>query len=501
MRVLKSFFYRLRRRRKDWVIWLVFTGAIAFLFAVILNPQKLPISIATNETATKTRVVVMTDIGDDADDQQSMIRFLSYANEFDIEGITVTPLYRPGRPNSVAASMAIMESLLNAYGTVHSNLILHSSDFPTKAYLESVTKTGNHGLKFYTYGYESNIGDWIGEGNTPSGPEWVAQPKDSEASNLIVSSLEKNDPRPIWFLAWGGTYPLAQALYRIEHSGHSKTEIAAMKSKIRLYDIDKQDTTFPNYIQTNHKDIKIIASGITFNQIHTPNEPDHNYKDSNWVETNIRNNHGELGAKYPNYTGDVVGVKEGDSPTFLHLIPNGLNDPEKPDFGGWGGRYQLNTANGSQWYEDITDPSGLDMWGRRIESSIPQWRKQFQNDFAARMDWQTKSYAEANHNPTAAFNGELSKNVILQNISPGQTVTLSATGSSDPDGNSLSYNWFQYKKPGTYSGNLEVSNSNSSKASFVAPNAVGQTIHILLEVQDNGNPSLVSYRRIVYTIR
>ena len=501
MRVLKSFFYRLRRRRKDSVIWLVLTGAIAFLLVVIPNLQKSSLSTATNESATKTRVVVMTDIGDDPDDQQSMIRFFSYANNFDIEGITVTPLYRPGRPNSVAASMAIMNTLLNAYGSVYRNLTLHSSDFPTKAYLESVTKAGNHGLKFYTYGYESNINDWIGEGNTPSGPEWSAQPKDSEASKLIVSILEKKDSRPVWFLAWGGTYPLAQALYRIEHSGRSTAEIAAMKSKIRLYDIDKQDTTFPNYIQANHKDIKIIASGITFNQIHTPNEPDHSYKDNNWVETNIRNNHGELGAKYPNYTGDVLGVKEGDTPTFLYLIPNGLNDPERPDFGSWGGRYQLNTTNGSQWYEDITDPSGFDMWGRRIESSIPQWRKQFQNDFAARMDWQTKAYTEANHNPVAVFNGEPSKNVIFQNISPGQTVTLSATGSSDPDRDSLSYKWFQYQKPGTYSGSVAISNSTSSKASFVAPDAVGQTIHIILEVQDDGNPPLVSYRRVVYTIR
>ncbi len=511
---LKSLFSGFPVRRKHLVVSLMLMSAIAFLLVVIVNSQNSVLGTIHNllgspqiakkpalaSSAVKPRVVVMTDIGDDPDDQQSMVRFLSYANDFDIEGITVTPLYRPGRPNSVAASMAKMNALLNAYGKVYNNLILHDSTFPTQAYLESVTKTGNHGLKFYSYGYESNIWDWIGEGNTPAGPEWPAQPKDSEASKLIVSILQKDDPRPIWFFAWGGTYPLAQALYRIEKSGGNSAEIAKIKSKIRLYDIDKQDTTFPNYIQAYHKDIKIIASGITFNQIHTPKEPEHNYKDDKWVETNIRNNHGELGAEYPNYSGDVVGIKEGDSPTFIYLIPNGLSDPEHPDWGNWGGRYQLNTANGSQWYEDITDQSGINMWGRWVESSIPQWRKDFQNDFEARMDWHTKSYASANHNPIAAFDGNTSKQPIFLKISPGQTVTLSAAGSSDPDRNSLSYRWFQYEKPGTYNDRVAIRDATSMKASFVAPDAVGKTIHIILEVKDNGKPSLVSYRRIVCTI-
>ena len=37
--------------------------------------------------AQNPRLIVTTDIGQDPDDQQSMVRLLHYANEFDIEGI------------------------------------------------------------------------------------------------------------------------------------------------------------------------------------------------------------------------------------------------------------------------------------------------------------------------------------------------------------------------------------------------------------------------------
>src|SRR4028118_406262 len=151
MRVKKSYFFWRPKHRKNLFKWLALTSAIALSIGLIANTQEVIQGIKTKTNIfqnansstqapsfIKSRVVVMTDIGDDPDDQQSMVRFLSYANDFDIEGITVTPLYRPGRPNSVAASMAKMDNILNAYGTVHSNLVLHDPTFPAKDYLKSV---------------------------------------------------------------------------------------------------------------------------------------------------------------------------------------------------------------------------------------------------------------------------------------------------------------------------------------------------------------------------
>src|SRR5690606_41108864 len=39
----------------------------------------------------KVRLVVLTDIGGDPDDQMSMVRLMTYANHVDIEGLIATP--------------------------------------------------------------------------------------------------------------------------------------------------------------------------------------------------------------------------------------------------------------------------------------------------------------------------------------------------------------------------------------------------------------------------
>src|SRR3546814_20205391 len=69
-----------------------------------------------------------------------------------------------------------------------------------------------------------------------------------------------------------------------------------------------------------------------------------------WLATHIQQGHGPMGAGYP----DVAYGMEGDTPTFLGLIPNGLNAPERPDWGGWGGRYILRTPARNE-----TDPTGF----------------------------------------------------------------------------------------------------------------------------------------------
>src|SRR5690606_11828070 len=139
-----------------------------------------------------------------------------------------------------------------------------------------------------------------------------------------------------------------------------------------------------------------------------------------WLAEHIQQGHGPLGAAYP----DVAYGMEGDTPSFLNLIPNGLNTPERPDFGGWGGRYVLrvpkreemdvNGFNGGMVIEDEPRPIWTNSndvlkqylpgeYGRSVKlgersfddyrATVWRWRDAFQHDFAARMDWTTKPFA------------------------------------------------------------------------------------------------------------
>jgi hypothetical protein len=137
------------------------------------------------------------------------------------------------------------------------------------------------------------------------------------------------------------------------------------------------------------------------------------------------------------------------------------------------------------------------------QATIWRWREAYQHDFAARMDrCVADTYEKANHNPVAAFNNNKSKAVVNLTVKAKETVRLSAEGTYDPDGNKVSYRWFNYKEAGNYNGSINIKNDTSKKAYFVAPKVKSPcAIHIILEVKDNGKPSLYSYRRVIANIK
>ena len=83
---------------------------------------------------------------------------------------------------------------------------------------------------------------------------------------------------------------------------------------------------------------------------------------------------------------------------------------------------------------------------------------------------------------------------------PSQSVTLSAADSSDPDGNQIAYRWLQYVEAGSAS-RIEIKENEAATITFTAPNEPGKTLHVILELRDNGTPNLFAYRRIVVTIQ
>jgi hypothetical protein len=441
----------------------------------------------------KPRVIVLTDISNEPDDEESLVRFLVYSNEYDVEGLIATTsvwLKDKVRPERIQERVA-------AYGQVRDNLLKHASGYPTPEHLGSVVKAGRP-----EFGLEG-----VGEG------------KGSEGSRHIIEVVDKPDQRPAWVCIWGGANCLAQALWDVKYT-RSAAELDAFVAKLRVYTISDQDNsgrwmriTFPNlfYIVSpssvdNQEYPRATWTGISGDRLYQ-NGAMHKFDlvDNPWLEKNIINGHGPLGALYPR----LKYIMEGDTPTFFSLINNGLGSHISPLYGGWGGRYVLHQAYGETrpiWTnardsrDTVVAENGISYTSD--QATIWRWREAYQHDFAARMDWCTvDTFAKANHNPIAGFQGDTSKAVARLRVASGQRVNLSAAGTRDPDGNGVSYRWFVYKEAGTSRGDIRIEDAASPQAWFVAPQVTAPvSLHVILEVWDDGQPRLCSYRRIIVTM-
>ena len=454
---------------------------------------------ADSPAEVKSRVIVLTDFYKDPDDKQSMIRILTYANEFDIEGLIATSLaYGDGQVHP-----EWIEDLIDEYGKVLGNLRKHERpgfEYPSVAKLKNVVKEGAHVIrklegrgKGFPVPYPEGARD---SRSCEPALKWIGPDRDTAASNHIISVVDKRDSRPAWVIVWGGSMDLAQALWRVRHD-RSAAETADFVSKLRLYQISWQDTGAV-WIWEQFPQLFMIQTSDALRGMYIQGDPA--YENQAWVDENVKNGHGALGAQYPK-AGRTDGVKEGDTPSFLYLLARGLSDPEHPDWGCWGGRFMAYGA-GTNFYVDARDrhPRASNAAAER-QWTVGRWNQQRNQDFAARMDWCVRDYANTNHNPVAHLNRDGDTNVLHMTVAPGQTVSLSADGSSDPDGDSLSYSWWQYREAGSCDGPVAMDGATTKNASFTAPSIdSSSTIHVILEVTDNGSPSLTSYRRLVVTV-
>ncbi len=443
----------------------------------------------------KRRIVILTDISNEPDDQMSLVRFLTYADEFDVEGlIATTSCWRRNHPD-----INTIRAVIDAYAQVEDNLKRHSPDYPSADYLRSVAKSGVNG-----YGMNA-----------------ASQQLDNEGIRHIVSVLEKNDPRPVWFCAWGGGNTLGGAVMKLQRE-HPQ-DAARLAAKIRGYEIALQDDGWA-YIAKQYPETFLISARLLWKGISrtTPrfNAWSESWGGNNevfsaaWITRHIQRGHGPLGEQYPS----AVYLWEGDTPSFLYLIPNGLNYPDHADYGGWGGRFEakrkrnIRSGTGNNTVDRLLDrhrdycvySDAKDAWshkGKRFRNeyaTIFRWREDFQWDFAARMDRCVKPFAQVNHAPRPTVNGDHTRRLLRIIAKPGAVLLLDASGSSDPDKHGLSYRWWVYPEPGSYRGPVAVQNSKTAKATVRVPgDAAGKDFHVILTVTDNGNPPLRAYRRVV----
>lgn len=180
----------------------------------------------------KPRVFVLTDIENEPDDAMSMVRFLVYSNQYDIEGLTATTSIH--QQNRIASQR--IQKIVNAYAEVRDNLEKNESGFPTAEFVLSKITEG-----LPEYGLNA-----VGEG------------KDSPASEKLIQVVDKNDERPLWVTVWGGPNVLAQALWKVRKT-RSAEELAAFVSKLRVYTISDQDDSGP-WIRKEFPDLFYIVS-------------------------------------------------------------------------------------------------------------------------------------------------------------------------------------------------------------------------------------------------
>ena len=115
-------------------------------------------------------------------------------------------------------------------------------------------------------------------------------------------------------------------------------------------------------------------------------------------------------------------------------------------------------------------------------------------------------FKQANHNPVGALNGDLSKRIVEFTGKPGETITLSAKGSTDPDGNALNSQWMIYSEAGTFRGEAKLTATQGEETQLTLPNLgrrspESPTLHVILTIEDDGEQSLVAYRRAVVKIK
>jgi hypothetical protein len=477
-----------------------------------VDAQPLPPGHVDDFTG-KPRVVVLTDMGNEPDDQMSFVRLLLYSNELDLEGlIATTSTWQKDK-----VQPETMRALIAAYGEVRPNLLRHAPGWPDAASLDARVASGQPGY-----------------GMAVTGPD-----KMSPGAEAIVRAADRPDPRPLWVSVWGGANTLAQALLNVRAT-RPPADVARFVAGLRVYAISDQDDAGP-WIRREFPTLFYIVqpsgpdSGEYLYATWTGISGDVYYRNgagadsttvtNEWLDEHVRSK-GPLGKHYPKF----AFIMEGDTPSFLGLTNNGLNSFRNASWGGWGGRYVYRqpygetrpiwTQGGDLFGRVTSQDSVIGIDGRTYvsdQATIWRWRKAFQHDLAARMDWTVNPYAEANHNPTVTVNGAAGTVPIVIEARVGEALDLDASLSRDPDGQSLRYEWFHYPEAGFVPGQglaaVAITRGDTTRATVTATDAcrpqwmprrtgcADGVAHIILAVTDNGSPALTSYRRVILKVR
>ncbi len=332
---------------------------------------------AVGVAESRPRLAVLTDIGGDPDDQQSLVRLMVYANAFDLELLMATASGTPGELKEAVTRPDLIREIVIAYGAVRADLVEHSGEtgWPTM---------------------ESLLGGVV-TGNSQRGRGAIGEGHDTEGSQRLIERIDAGSAaRPLGVSVWGGQTDLAQALWRVKHT-RTAEEWAAFVAKFQVYDVADQDG-LAAWMRTEFAGMNYVLSQApadrdrreaTFRGMYLTGDVTTTSRD--WVNRHVRSV-ASLGALYPLETWTEPNphgcMKEGDTPAWFFFLPRGGNDPADPAQPGWGGQYRR-AADG--WWIDLAHDStaGIDP-----RETVSRWRGEFQADFARRLAWIRREVAQ-----------------------------------------------------------------------------------------------------------
>lgn len=508
------------------------------LFVCLSLAALFTISCQGEQEVARPRIIVTCD--PELDDQNSLIRFVAHATDYDIEGLIYASSqfhwkgdgkgtkwfvegreytrhglnYGPMESWRWAEGERFIDDVVDAYAEAYPNLVVHDSRYPTPEYMRSVVRFGNI--------------EFDGEFE-----------KDTPGSLLIEEKIMDDEPGKLFITAWGGASTIARALKAIEEKYRSTDEWESIYNKVCQKVViclsGDQDDTVAKYITPVWGDIEKLSVsggsvGLAYGAQGSAKEEYRYFYMPEWQTENIYSK-GALGGLY-RYWGDgkqmVEGdifdyfglqgytdqelkdmgyivwspvrpqgefLAEGDTFTFLNFIDNGLRAWEDQTYGGWSGRKRVAAPQPAASFSDPEAIAALYMRRMRDDAIPDNYVPAVWNSFAVRLDWAvTPRYEDANHYPVI-------EGPLAIEAAAGESVKLKVKA-SDPDGDALNLSWRQYKV-GSYEGDVVFDTPDAARTTFTVPaDAVsGQTIHLVLEATDNGEPALTRYHRVIVTVK